>query len=87
MGRRRRYLWVLVAALAVNGLVTFRPLAPDVAGEASTGSWNPAVTAGPLLNDINCRATYMDEPPEPEVIGEAWSCSLRPLRGEHSPGE
>jgi hypothetical protein len=87
MGRRRRYLWVLVAALAVNGLVTFRPLAPDVAGDASTGSWNPAVTAGLLLNDIDCRATYMDEPPEPDVIGEAWSCSLRPLRGEHSPSD
>lgn len=81
LGRRRRFLWVLAAAIAVNGVVVFRPLAPDEPSEATTGTWNPAITAGLLVNDIDCRAEYMHHEPTELNVDRAWSCALRPLRG------
>ncbi|HEX6570085.1 MAG TPA: hypothetical protein VF015_12995 [Acidimicrobiales bacterium] len=80
-GNRRPFLVALIVALAVNGVVTFRPLAPDRPAEASTGEWDPAVTPGLLLNDIACRLDAMDEPPQPLNRG-AWACSLKPMRGD-----
>jgi hypothetical protein len=80
-GDRRRFLWLLVAAVAVNGIVTFRPLAPDTPSEATTGTWNPAITAGVLVNDIDCRSEYMRHEPSQLTVERAWSCALRPLRG------
>lgn len=76
----RRYLWLLVGAVAINGVVTIRLLAPDNVDDASTGSWSPALSLGLLLNDIRCRADFMDETPA-EYEDPAWSCTLEPMRG------
>jgi hypothetical protein len=76
----RRYLWLLVAAVAVNGVVSLRLLAPDAEDEASTGSWSPAFGAGLLLNDIRCRLDFMDDSPESSE-DPAWACTLEPMRG------
>ena len=76
----RRFLWVAIGALAVNGLVTFRPLAPDAPAVAQTGRWDPAITAGLLVNDVDCRLDAMHEPPPP-LNREAWACTLKPMRG------
>lgn len=81
---QRRFLWVVLAAVAVNGLVTFRPLAPDDPDEAGSGEWDPSIGAGLLVNDIDCRLDTMDQPPE--VVDEAnWSCTLKPVRGRGDP--
>jgi hypothetical protein len=76
----RPFLWVVIAALVVNGLVTFRPLAPDTPAEARGGEWDPTVTAGLLVNDIGCRLDAMDEPLQ-RLNGDAWPCTLEPMRG------
>jgi hypothetical protein len=78
---RRPFLWLAIAAIAINGVVTFRPLAPDTPAVAETGRWDPALTAGLLFNDIRCRVDAMHEEPPP-LNREAWACTLRPLRGE-----
>jgi hypothetical protein len=78
---RRPFLWLAIGAIAVNGLVTFRPLAPDTPAVAETGRWDPALTAGLLFNDIRCRVDAMHDEPPP-LNREAWACTLRPLRGE-----
>ena len=77
---RRPFLWLVIGAIALNGLVTFRPLAPDAPAVAETGRWDPALTAGLLLNDIRCRADAMHEDPPP-LNREAWACTLEPMRG------
>jgi hypothetical protein len=76
----RPFLWLLIAATALNGVVTLRLLAPDDQDEASTGSWDPALSLGLLVNDIRCRADFMDETPE-DYEDPAWSCTLEPMRG------
>ena len=77
----RPFLMVLIAALALNGLVTVRLLTPDKAAEASTGTWNPAITLGILANDVACRIDAMDKPVQPLNWG-TWACSLKPMRGD-----
>lgn len=84
-GRNRRFLWIVVAAVAVNGVLTFRPLAPDKPSEATTGTWNPAISRGLLVNDIDCRWEYMQRPPSQQAMKEAWACALIPLRGDIPP--
>jgi hypothetical protein len=79
-GASRRYLWLLVAAVAVNGIVSVRLLAPDEQHAATTGSWSPAVGLGLLLNDIRCRAEFMDQSPARSELA-AWDCTLEPIRG------
>jgi hypothetical protein len=78
---QRPFLLAVIAAFAINGIVTFRPLAPDRPAEASTGEWDPALSAGLLINDIACRLDAMDEPLLPLNRG-AWACSLKPMRGD-----
>ena len=78
---RRPFLLVLIGALAFNGLVTVRLLAPDEPGEATTGTWDPAISLGLLANDVACRLDAMDEPVRPLNRG-AWACSLKPMRGD-----
>ena len=78
---RRSFLWLTVAAVALNGIVTFRPLTPDSASEAQAGHWDPAVTAGLLVNDVRCRLDAMHDDPPP-LNRVAWACTLVPLRGE-----
>jgi hypothetical protein len=77
---QRPFLWLAIGALAVNGLVTFRPLTPDAPAVAQTGRWDPTLTQGLLLNDIGCRLDAMHhDPPQPN--DEAWACTLEPLNG------
>jgi hypothetical protein len=78
--RSRRFLWLLVAAVAVNGLVTLRLFAPDEPDASRSARFEPALSWGLLVNDVRCRAEFMDEPPDAE--SGAWSCTLEPLRGE-----
>lgn len=80
---RRRVLWVLVGALALNGLVAFRPLRPDRPDDSRGARVDPAVTAGLLVNDVECRIRYRDDDPRPD--DEIWACSLEPMRG--APGD
>ena len=82
---RRPYLWVLVAALAVNGLFSLRLLTPDQPGAARGGQWDPALGAGFLVNEIRCRLEYMDDRPQ-AYQEEGWACSLKPMRGTVPPG-
>jgi hypothetical protein len=84
--RSRRFLWLVVGAVALNGLVSLRPLAPDNPSDASSASWDPAVEWGLLANDIGCRLDVMDiEPDDPRW--DAWACTLRPVRGPTSEAE
>jgi hypothetical protein len=78
---RRGFLWLVVGAVALNGLVTFRPLAPDDPAEADTGRWDPALSPGLLVNDVSCRLDAMHDDPPP-LNRVAWACTLEPLRGE-----
>jgi hypothetical protein len=77
---RRGFLWLTIGALAVNGLITFRPLAPDAPAVARAGRWDPALTVGLLVNDIDCRLDAMHDDPLPLNRG-AWACTLEPIRG------
>jgi hypothetical protein len=79
---RRPFLWLLVGAVALNGVLALRPLTSDNPDESESGTFDPAITLGLLLNDIGCRIEFMDEPPRLE--SDAWSCTLEPVRG---PGE
>lgn len=80
-GRQRSLLWLVVGAVAVNGLVTFRLLAPDQPDEAQSGSWNPAISLGLLANDIHCRSHYMHLEPTKQNSEDAWACTIKPIRG------
>jgi len=81
---RRGFLWVVVAATALNGLVSFRPLAPDNPDASKTGRWDPALGAGLLVNDIGCRLDSMSRYPTVEVSEDAWDCTLEPMRGPNA---
>ena len=76
-------LWLLAGALAINGVVAFRPLLPDEPDASRSAAFEPALTVGHLLNDVRCRARTMDEPPR--IDSEAWPCALEPLRGPSNP--
>jgi hypothetical protein len=79
-GRNRRsFLWVLIAAMAVNGVVVFRPFIADVPNSTRGADFEPAVTVGWLLNEIDCRTGYMHQPPR--LGSGAWACTLEPMRG------
>jgi hypothetical protein len=77
---QRRFLCLVIGALVVNGLVTFRPLAPDAPAVAESGRWDPTISAGLLLNDVDCRLDAMHDDPPPLNRG-VWACTLKPLRG------
>jgi hypothetical protein len=79
---RRSYVWLLVAAVAMNGLVTVRLFAPDQPDASTSARFEPALSWGLLVNDTRCRVEFMDEPPRAE--SGAWACSLEPLRGAGS---
>ena len=76
---RRPFLWLVVGAMALNGLVTFRPFVADAPDTTGGGDFEPTITWGWLVNDIRCRAEYMDEPPR--LDSGAWACTLEPMRG------
>jgi hypothetical protein len=76
---RRPFLWLVVAAMVVNGLVVFRPFTADDPDTTGGGDFDPAITLGWLVNDVRCRAEYMDEPPR--LDSGSWACTLEPMRG------
>ncbi len=76
---RRPFLWLMIGAIVLNGIVAFRPLTADQPNNSETASFEPAIVLGLLLNDIDCRVEFMDEPPR---LGTgAWDCTLEPVRG------
>lgn len=80
--RSRRFLWLVVGAVALNGFVSLRPLAPENPDDTTGASWDPAVEAGLLVNDVRCRLDVMDvEPDADDPEWDAWSCTLKPMRG------
>lgn len=76
---RRPFLWLMIGAIALNGLVAFRPLTADQPNNSETASFEPSVVLGLLLNDIGCRIDFMDE--QPRLGTGAWDCTLEPVRG------
>ena len=76
---RRPFLWLVIGAMVLNGLVTFRPFIADAPDSTGGGDFEPAVTTGWLVNDIGCRADYMHDPPR--LDSGAWACTLEPMRG------
>ena len=76
---RRPFLWLMIGAIALNGIVAFRPFTADQPNDSETASFEPAIVLGLLLNDIDCRAQFMDEPPR--LGSGAWDCTLEPVRG------
>ncbi|HEY6697945.1 MAG TPA: hypothetical protein VIZ67_06960 [Acidimicrobiales bacterium] len=80
----RPFLWAVVAAGLINGLVAFRPLTPDRPDDSRGARWEPALQQGLLLNDIDCRLSFMSE--EPHKDNGAWDCALKPLRGPTTDG-
>ncbi|MGH9227335.1 MAG: glycosyltransferase 87 family protein [Acidimicrobiales bacterium] len=76
---RRPFLWLMIGAIALNGIVAFRPLTADQPNNSESASFEPAIVLGLLLNDIGCRIDFMDEPAR---LGTgAWDCTLEPVRG------
>ncbi len=76
---RRPFLWLMIGAIALNGIVAFRPLTADQPNNSESASFEPAIVLGLLLKDIGCRIDFMDEPPR---LGTgAWDCTLEPVRG------
>jgi Glycosyltransferase family 87 len=76
---RKPFLWLLIAAIALNGIVAFRPLTTDDPNDSKSADFEPAIVLGLLLNDIDCRIRFMDEPPR--IDNRAWGCTLEPMRG------
>jgi hypothetical protein len=76
---RRPFLWLMIGAIALNGMVAFRPLTADQPNNSESASFEPAIVLGLLLNDIGCRIDFMDEPPR--LGTRAWDCTLEPVRG------
>ncbi|HEY8525213.1 MAG TPA: hypothetical protein VIL48_09630 [Acidimicrobiales bacterium] len=76
---RRPFLALLVGAIALNGLVAFRPLAPDDPDASTSARFEPALTPGLVVNDIDCRADFMHE--DPHIGSGSWECALKPMRG------
>jgi hypothetical protein len=80
----RPFLWAVVAAGVINGLVTFRPLTPDRPDDSRGARWEPTLQPGLVLNDIDCRLDFMNE--EPHIDNGAWDCALKPMRGQTAIG-
>ena len=53
---------------------------PDAPAVARAGRWDPALTVGLLVNDIDCRLDAMHDDPPP-LNRRAWACTLEPIRG------
>jgi len=74
---RPRVLMAMVALQLVFGFVRIDALAPNDANEASGGTFDPTITAGPVLTDWRCRR---DQPEaylgrQKEEIEQAWDCA------------
>lgn len=74
------WLAVLVVAQLLWGVVGLRVVAPDVPNAASGGRFEPAIVAGPLVNDIRCRLDLPDTPRHDPAAAqrraeEGWACT------------
>jgi hypothetical protein len=76
---RRPFLWLVVGAMVLNGLVVFRPFVADEPNSTGGGDLAPTLTEGWIVNEIRCRVEYMDQPPA--VDSGSWGCTLEPMRG------
>jgi hypothetical protein len=76
---RRPFLALLVAAIALNGLVAFRPLTPDDPDASTSARFDPALTTGLFVHDIDCRSEFMHV--KPYIFSGSWECALEPMRG------
>jgi hypothetical protein len=83
----RPFLWLLIGAIALSGLIAFRPLAPDEPDQSQSARFEPGITLGLLANDVRCRARYMNTEPQrlhnDGSLDELapWFCFLEPVRG------
>jgi hypothetical protein len=59
----RRWIGILIAAQLLGGLVTTTIAAPDVEDRATSGSIQLGLTAGALVNDVQCRLDDRDDGP------------------------
>ena len=71
-------LWALVAAGVINGLVAFRPLAPDRPDNSRGARWEPTLQPGLVLNDIDCRLDFTGEGRTSTAPGTARSSPCGP---------
>jgi hypothetical protein len=97
--RRHQWLWALVAAQLLHGLVALRVAEPNRLDEATGGRFRPAIVAGVLVNDVRCRVDDRDrgEWPDPATPGEQvaaedrglanFTCQQRPWRPADIPLE
>ena len=76
---RRPFLWLVLGAMVLNGLVVFRPFVADEPNSTGGGDFAPTLTEGWIVNEIRCRVEYMDRPPA--VDSGSWGCTLEPMRG------
>jgi hypothetical protein len=67
----RRWIAALVVAQLVGGVVGTTIAAPDVADKAESGRIDLGITAGPLLNDVQCRLDDRDRGPWPDPSSAA----------------
>jgi hypothetical protein len=99
-GRRsERWVWALVASQVVHAVVAVRIAEPDRIDEATGGRFQPAIVAGVLVNDVQCRLDDRargpwPDPSDPAERGAAedraltnYTCQNRPWRSADRPLE
>ena len=82
---RRPFLWLVIGAMVLNGLVTFRPFIADAPDSTGGGDFEPAITTGWLVNDILCRADVHARPATPRLgcVGVHARAHARPGTRRH----
>jgi hypothetical protein len=66
----RRWIGILIAAQLIGGVVTTTIAAPDVEDQATGGSIRLGLTAGALVNDVQCRLDDRDDGPYGDDFAE-----------------
>src|SRR3546814_14630614 len=79
----RGLLIALVGAQLLGGVVGTTIGAPDVAHEATTGRLDVGLTAGPLLNMVQCRLDDRELGPWPDPTDGPEQAERAARRGEH----
>src|SRR3546814_11158999 len=80
----RGLLIALVGAQLLGGVVGTTIGAPDVAHEATTGRLDVGLTAGPLLNMVQCRLDDRELGPWPDPTDGPEQTAPAARRGEHN---
>jgi hypothetical protein len=96
-GGARRWVWALVASQLLHGVVAVRVAEPDRIDDATGGRLDPAIVAGVLVNDVDCRLDDRErgEWPDPADPAEQdaaearnlqnYTCQQRPWRSADRP--